>query len=396
MEAAFDDLDLFVGTAAGDVRDPYPDFAEARKNTPVAQREHYFAMTNMVFRYDDVVEVLKDPETFPSYRYEQSIGLVFGPNILQMDGTDHVVHRGLVASTFRRKAIEGWTESLIQPTVDQLIDTFTSRGSAELVREFTIRFPIRVIASILGIPLEDGDRFARLSLELISIAFDIPRGFAASQALREYFAELLAERRKEPRDDLISALAAAQIDGTQLPDEEIFGFLRLLLPAGAETTYRLLGNLLFALLSDREQYEMVRADRSLVPNAIEEALRWESPVQTIARTPTRDVSLAGVALQKDSSLTLMLGSANRDESKFDDPDRFDVRRPNAHDHVAFAEGPHRCLGEHLARIEVTAALNTLIDRLPEMRLDPGDRDPHVHGSAFRSPTSLPVVFTPEG
>jgi len=105
--------------------------------------------------------------------------------------------------------------------------------------------------------------------------------------------------------------------------------------------------------------------------------------------------LAGVPLEKDSSLTLMLGSANRDETKFDDPDRFDVLRPNAHDHVAFAEGPHRCLGEHLARIEVTAALNTLMDRLGDMRLDPGDRDPHVHGSAFRSPTSLPIVFTPE-
>jgi cytochrome P450 len=151
---------------------------------------------------------------------------------------------------------------------------------------------------------------------------------------------------------------------------------------------------LFALLTDDAQREAVAADRSLVPQGIEEALRWESPVQFVSRTPTKDTEIAGVPIGESESVTLCLGSANRDDSHFREPDRFDVSRPH-NDHVAFSEGPHRCLGEHLARLEVTTAVNVLLDRLGDMRLDPGDLDPHVHGSAFRSPTSLPVVFTKE-
>src|SRR5207249_4097113 len=161
-------------------------------------------------------------DTFSSAIYARSMGLVMGPTILQKDGTDHVVHRSLVASAFRRKALESWTESLIYPTVNELIDRFAGRGHAELVRELTIRFPIRIIARMLGIPATDGDRFARLSIELISIPVDIARGFAASEALREYFAALLTERRARPADDLISSLATAEIDGHRLDDESIF------------------------------------------------------------------------------------------------------------------------------------------------------------------------------
>ncbi|MCA1834532.1 MAG: cytochrome P450 [Actinomycetota bacterium] len=387
----FDDVDLFAQTVVGDVRDPYPGYAEMRHSSPVAETDHFGFTTTSIYRYHDVVAVLKQPELFSSDIYNRTIGLVMGPTILGMDGTEHVLNRGLVASAFRRKALESWTTSLIEPTVHELIDRFAPRGESELVREFTIQFPIRIIARMLGIPSDDFGRFARLSIELISIARDIPRGLAASQSLHEYFAGILEERREQPADDLISSLVQADIDGERLDDELIFGFLRLLLPAGAETTYRLLGNLVFALLSDDDQMTMVRSDRSLIPSAIEEALRWESPVQIVSRIPTKDAVVGGVPIPEGKSMTLRLGSANRDETVFEDPDRFDLRRQGA-PHVAFAEGPHRCLGEHLARLEVTTALNAMLDRLPDLRLVPGDVDPHINGSAFRSPTSLPVEF----
>jgi cytochrome P450 len=383
--------DLFTETAVGDVRDPYPGYTEKRRDQPVEIAEFYGMKTHRIYRYADVDAILHDPETFSSELYKNSMGIVMGPTILGMDGREHRTQRGLVASAFRRKAIEEWTTSLIEPTVHELIDRFASRGHAELVREFTFQFPIRIIAKMLGIPSDDYGRFARLSIELISIAVNPEKGLAASASLREYFSEIVEERRRDPRDDLISTLATVEIEGERVPDEHIFGFLRLLLPAGAETTYRLLGSLLFGLFTTG-QVDEVRGDRSLIAKAIEEALRWESPVQVIARWPTHDVEIAGFPIAANENLTLSLGSANRDETVFDDPDRYDLHRKNAHDHLAFAEGPHRCLGEHLARAEVTSAVNALLDRLDGLALNPGDTDPHVHGLAFRSPTALPVTF----
>ncbi|MGH2830525.1 MAG: cytochrome P450, partial [Actinomycetota bacterium] len=172
--------------------------------------------------------------------------------------------------------------------------------------------------------------------------------------------------------------------------------LNLLMPAGAETTYRLLGSLLYALLSDPLLIERVRGDRSLIAPAIEETLRWEAPVQFVARRPTKDVSIGGVSIAAGTALTCVLGSANRDETVYEDPNRFDMERfstgGKARPHLAFADGPHRCLGEHLARMETTVAVNALLDRMPNLRMEPGDADPHVHGLAFRSPTCLPVRF----
>src|SRR4029453_11485873 len=278
------------------------------------------------------------------------------------------------------------------PTVQELIDGFAGKGQADLVREFTFRFPVRIIAKMLGIPSNDYGRFQRLSIELISITVNIERGFNASMALRDYFSGIVADRRADPKDDVISKLVMAEGDGQRLDDEHVYGFLRLLLPAGAETTYRLLGNLLFGLLTNPSQLEEVVADRSLLPPAIEETLRWEAPVQVVAREPTTDVEVAGYPLPTGTQMTLCLGSGNGDETGFEDPDRFDIHRANAREHLAFAEGPHRCLGEHLARAETLAAMNALLDRLTALELDPGDADPHVHGMAFRSPTALPVTF----
>jgi cytochrome P450 len=216
---------------------------------------------------------------------------------------------------------------------------------------------------------------------------------AASEALRDYFAGVMQERRRTPGDDLISELVHVEVEGERLEDEEIYSFLRLLLPAGVETTYRASGNLLFALLSDRTQFDALYNDRSLFAQAFEESLRWEPPVTVILRRATCDTELAGVPVQSGADVALLLGAANRDERKYDNPDRYDMFREERQ-HVGFGFGVHVCLGMHLARMESRVAINTLFDRLGPFTLDPSAEPPHIEGMAFRSPLSLPVVFTP--
>jgi cytochrome P450 len=318
--------------------------------------------------------------------------MVMGHMILGMDDPEHRGHRNLVAHAFREKALARWEPEFIRPIIDEQIDRFAADGEADLVRQLTFEFPVRVIARLLGLPEEDFPQFQRWSVELISLVADIDRGIAASESLREYFAGVVAERRARPAEDVISDLVSAEIDGEKLTDEAIYSFLRLLLPAGAETTYRSSGNLLYLLLTHPEQLEAVRADRSLLPQAIEEGLRFEPPLLSINRTTTCEVEIAGVTIGPDESISPHIGSANHDETRWDNPESFDIFRP-AIPHIAFAHGPHMCLGMHLARLETRALLNRVFDRLPDLTLRPGDDDPHIRGDIFRSPTSLPVTFS---
>jgi len=253
---------------------------------------------------------------------------------------------------------------------------------------------VQVIAQILGLPRSDFPVFQRWAIEITSVASSWERGVAASAALRDYFAAVLAERRLRPADDLISDLLVAEVDGRRLDDEEIYSFLRLLLPAGVETTYRASGNLLYGLLTNPDQLRAVMDDRSLVPAAFEESIRWEPPVTVILRRATRATELAGVPVDEGADVGLLLGSANRDERKFADPDRFDIFRASRQS-VGFGFGVHVCLGMHLARMEARVAVNTLFDRLPDMHLAAAaDQDLHIKGMAFRSPIALPVGFAP--
>lgn len=391
IDEAFEGID-FANTTVGDVRDPYPDYVTARREHPVQEIEHFGHRSFGVFRYADVAAVLDDNETFSSSIYAEAMGMVMGPTILQLDGREHLQRRGLIAHAFRRKAMAAWEATTIEPTATALVEQFAGRGRADLVRELAYQLPIRIIASILGIPSQDYGRFARLSIDMISMAVDFDRGMAASRGLGEYLGEIVTRRRAEPRGDLISELATVEIEGQALSDEEVLGFLRLLLPAGAETTFRLLGNLLFGLLSTGQLSE-VNEDRGRMAPAIEEALRWESPVQFISRITTHDVTIGGVELPSGSPLTTYLGSANRDEAAYGDPDRYDLHREGP-PHQAFGGGHHFCLGAHLARIETTVAVNALLNRVRDLRIDPEAEDVHVRGYAFRSPVSLPVVFDP--
>jgi cytochrome P450 len=397
----FDDLEdfgSFDDVVTGDVRDPYTELARLRREEPV-QRIDMSGMPHeeskpvfIVYRYEEVQQMLRDNETFSSAIIIDAFGDVLGRHVmLGMDEPEHGRHRSLVSKAFSQKALARWEDELVGKVGNELIDQFADRGSADLVKEFTFPYPTQIIAGLLGLPREDYPQFQRWSISLLSFTINPERGRAASKVLQEYFTPILAARRQQPREDLISALADAEIDGEQLSDEEIFSFLRLLLPAGVETTYRSLGNMLFGLLSSPDQLDAVRADRSLLPQAIEEAVRWEPPLLTITRVASRDTELAGVKIPAGSSVMPMLGAANRQDERFPDPNRFDIFR-SQRAHIGFGHGVHVCLGMHLARLEMRVALNLLLDRLPNLRLDPEGDDPHIRGQVFRSPTSLPVLF----
>lgn len=402
--ASYDPLRQFA-ELAGDVRDPYPMLAGVRADSPVLRVDYgpgsgrrsrldpkaplvpsLFTVTS----HELAQQVLTDNVRFSSAGYATTIGQVMGRSILQMDPPEHLRHRALVAKAFRARVLDQWSE-IIGATISELIDAFAGDGHADLVPQLTFPFPVRVIARILGLPEADWPRFLRLSTELIAVMRNWDRAVAAGQELRGYFGEIIADRRRHTRDDLVSQLIEAEVDGHRLSDDEIYPFLLLLLPAGVETTYRSSSNLLFGLLSQPGTLDAVRADRGLVPQAIEEALRWETPALTVARVATQDVELGGVRIPSGGYVAVSLGAANRDPGRYPDPDAFDIFREDKQ-HLSFGDGAHKCLGMHLARLETQILLNAVLDRLPGLRLDPDAEDPHIHGMLFRSPPNLPVRF----
>ncbi|MCU1451218.1 MAG: cytochrome [Acidimicrobiales bacterium] len=395
----FDPFEL-QDTILGDIRDPFPALAKARRRGAVeAAPPDLFdddsgieiapgADCFTAYSHKAVTTVLRDAEAFSS----EILGDVVGDTILQMAGEEHRRHRALVSHAFRQKALARWEDELVRAVVDALIDRVVDAGRAELVRDLTFNFPVQVIARILGLPQRDFPRFQRWSIEMLSSIVNPERGLAAARALDAYFGTILEDRRRQPRDDLISDLATAEFDGERLSDEEVFGFLRILLPAGVETTYRSSGNLLYALLNHPEQLEAIAGNRALISQAIEEGLRWEPPILFLLRNCIRDTEVCGTTIAEGAVINVCIGAANRDDARYVEPDRFDIFR-EPRQHVTFGWGPHMCLGMHLARMETRVALGALLDRLPELHLDPDFEPPFVQGSAFRSPPELHVRFS---
>jgi cytochrome P450 len=392
-------VDRLDDPVAGEVRDPYPEYAQLREHSPVIRQESIFEGAKpsyVVYRHADVTRVLRDGDTFSSTIIGEGMAEVWGRKIIVgMDAPEHQRHRALVSVAFRQRTLARWEETLVKRVVHDLIDQFIDRGRVDLVSAYTFAFPAKVIAGVLGLPEEDYRQFQEWALGIINVASNWDRAVQCSGELRGYLARIVDQRREDTRDDLVSDLVTAELDGEKLDDEEIFSFLRMLLPAGIETTFRSSGNLLHLLLTHPEQLEAVRTDRSLIPAAIEEGLRYESPILVTPRVTTKEVSLSGVEIPAGSAVIAMLGSANRDSNAYDDPEAFDILR-DPKQHVSFGTGPHLCLGMHLARMETRVALNALFDRLPDVGLDQDEAqrvDAHIHGSGlFRSPTCLPVVW----
>jgi cytochrome P450 len=404
VEGQLQDAAVSDDKPADFIRDPYPYFAQQRgqagvfhgtvvdySKTPESLRpKNSFAAMS----FDAVNAAFRDAHVFSSTYYDNTIGLFIGPSILAMAGKTHREHRNLVSAAFKSKALARWEPEIVRPICNALIDEFVDAGRADLVHDFTFEFPTRVIAELLGLPAEDLPMFRQRAVQLINYTVRYERAFEASAALKDYFLGQIEQRRVHPTEDIIGDLVTAEIDGEKLSDEAIYSFLRLLLPAGLETTYRSSGNLLFLLLTHPEQFAAAQADHALIGPAIEEGLRFETPLTTVQRFTTEDTVLHGVPIPAGSAVDLCVGSANRDAQRWERSEEFDIfRKPLPH--ISFAAGEHTCLGLHLARMETRVALECLLNRLTDIELVVDD-DPHIFGQPFRSPTALPVTFVPTG
>jgi cytochrome P450 len=373
-------------------RDAHAWWTQARAEQPVVAfgapggSENWF-----VHRFADAELILRDAERFSSRVNYDTMGPVMGTMLVAMDGAEHRHYRDLVARAFRASALDRWEQELIRPSLDRLLDAIAPNGRADMVAELTARFPAQVIAGVLGVPVEDHDQFHEWAEAINLGPTDYERSIPASQALTAYLKPIVEDRRAHPRDDLVSDIVNAEIDGQRLDDDHVYGFLRLLLPAGAETTYRLFGNCLLALLTHPDPFARVLDDRSLIPAVIEETLRWESSVAMVNRETACPVAVAGTTIPAGSSVVIVTSSANHDEERYDEPARWDIDRPPV-PHLAFGTGRHQCLGMHLARLELRVGLNAVLDRLRDLRLDPDYPVPAVTGFAFRSPEELHVRF----
>ncbi|NQE69007.1 cytochrome P450 [Nocardia gamkensis] len=399
MNSPVEDKSQTIGEVP-DPHDPYPFFAARRREGGVfhgtvmdysrTPEELRPADTFAAVSWTAVNKALRNNTVFSTQLYDSTIGVFMGPTILAMNGLTHKAHRNLVSAAFKPQSLAVWEPEVVRPICEQLIDEFIEEGRADLVRDFTFEFPTRVIARLLGLPEEDLPFFREAAVAIISYAGNVPRALQASKDLKEYFLRHIELRRSAPSDDIISDLVTAEIDGEKLSDRAIYSFLRLLLPAGLETTYRSSGNLLFQLLTHPEQFAAVQQNRDLLPQAIEEGLRFETPLTLVQRYVTQDTELEGVSIPEGAVLDLCLGSANRDESRWERSEEFDIFRTHI-PHISFTAGAHTCLGLHLARLETRVAMESLLQRLTNITLLP-DGDPHIFGQPFRSPTALPVTF----
>lgn len=382
-----------------DVREnPYPLYHRLRREDPV----HVTPMGLWVLsRYDDAAMILRDPR-FGRRGFQQILEARFGRpgvgrSMLHQDPPDHTRLRTLVNKAFTPRVVEGLREE-IQRIVDRLLDEVDGAGSMDLVDRLAYPLPVIVICEMLGVPDDDRNRFRdwsyAIARSLDAIAFPDPdvvaRANQAQDALTGYFRGLVEERRRQPRGDLLSAMIAAEEAGDRLSTEELFAMTSLLFIAGHETTVNLIGNGVLALLQHPDQLGKLREDPSLIASAIEELLRYDSPVQRTARIVYEDVEIGGRAIKAGSVVVALLGAANRDPAHFPEPDRLDIARADNR-HLSFGWGIHFCLGAPLARLEGQIAIGTLLRRMPSLALAT-DTLEWRETSTLRGLKTLPVSF----
>jgi cytochrome P450 len=371
------------------IADPFPYYRLLQKDAPVFEVEKYGFF--VVSRFDDVESVAQNWQDFSTtwgpgpQRVESPVA-----SILQSDPPEHTRLRSIIARAFTPRAVQA-CDSLVREFARERVEAMLALGRADLVDEYAIPIPVVVIAEMLGVPREDRAVFRKWSDDIVgAIAGRVdPRKSQAE--FQEYFSAVVEQRRVEPRDDVISKLLGANQKGETLDTPEVLSFCLSLLVAGNETTTGLIANLFFELARRPEDWRRLRDDPTLVASAVEESLRYDAPNQGLFRHTTRDVELHGVTIPAGKKVLLLFGAANRDESHFPDPDRFDIARsPNRH--LAFGAGIHHCLGANIGRLEATIALETAVSRIAELRLvDP--QPPYVPVFFIRCPEHFRVDVT---
>jgi cytochrome P450 len=397
------DLRKHAGSySGGDYNDdPYPVWDELRSSAPVHEgivhkltgypgdamfqglpypdRPHFSAFT-----WDACDQAFRDNVIFassPNVSGPDLSAIHYESSMLSMGGVQHFRYRSLVQPSFVPAKAQWWINNWIQQTVHELIDAFQDDGRAELNIDFCAAIPVLTITSSFGVPIEQ--------------ALDVREAVANPASLIGILAPIVAARREDPQDDLITVLCEAELkddEGThRLSDEEIYTFAILLLMAGSGTTWKQMGITLAALLDRPEVLAAVRDDRSLLKGAIEESLRWMPTDPMFSRWVTDDIDFHGVHVPKGSVMHLCVGAANRDPARWERPHEYDIHRP-IKPSVAFGRGPHVCLGMHVARAEMSVGISALLDRLPNLRLDPDAERPRPVGFYERGVMEIPVVF----
>jgi cytochrome P450 len=343
----------------------------------------------LVTGYDLAVEVLRDPRTFTVDDPRFSTAKVVGPSMLSLDGGQHARHRAPFTRPFRSDQIYARLDSFTRAEAGRLVTAIQPRGEAELRRAVAGPLAVAVMAEALGLGQTDPAQILAWYDGIVTAVQAEAAGTGVTATGMTAFAELAASLRQVIAAPQASLLA--DVTGSLTADEAISN-AGVLLFGGIETTEGMIANALLHLLSDPGSLELVRADRGLIPAAIEESLRLEPAAAVVDRYATRDTELSGAQIRAGDQVTVSLAGANRDPAVFEDPDRFDIRRPNAGKHLAFAHGPHFCLGAHLARLEARIAVETVLDLLPELRL--ADRHPAApRGLVFRKPPDLRVRWS---
>jgi cytochrome P450 len=391
------------------VRDPYACYARLRSEDPVHYVETPGFRFFLVTRYEDVLAVLRDPAYSAQKFPEQLVAdAMAGPDpsfaalaravsgmMLIKDPPDHTRLRALVSKAFTPRVVEG-LRARIEAIVDELLDGAAKAGGMDAIGEFAAPLPVIVIAELLGVPAADREKFKRWSDEMVPFidgtlrASGLVQAARGAQALEAYFRDFIEVRRKDPRSDLMSGLIAAHERDDALSQTELVATAILLLGAGHETTTNLIGNGLLALLRHPREWGRLRREPGLVKSAVEELLRFDSPVQLTSRIPRRDVTLRGCRMAAGVEVNVVLGAANRDPLEFPDADRLDLARAENR-HVAFGHGPHFCLGAPLARLEAQVAFSRLVERFPSLRAA-SQEESRRPGLVLRGLAALPVFF----
>lgn len=380
-------LDAMPGALLHDILRGY------RERGPVSRTRFLTIPAFIITGHAELLEAFKDTESFPPHRmYQASFEGAIGKSFISMeDPEQHRIYRKLATPAFRSRAVASYEATGLGALASELVADLgeNAAGEIDLVTDYAARLPYLVITRLLGLPRDREDAFHEWALALLRFRDDPVAAAKASEELTGFLAPVVEARRKAPRNDVISELVQAEVEGRALTDEEIYSHVRLLFPTGGETTHGSLGNLLFALLSHQGAWEAVRRDRDLIPGAVDEALRWETPIAVLPRMScNRDITFCGVDIPADSWVLFAMAGANRDPAVFDDADRFDMTR-NTQDSLSFGRGVKACPGSHLAKKNMTVGLNALLDRYPRLELaDPQAALPQR--SVLRCPETLRV------
>ena len=393
MESVSDTPEMPAGQFDLDPAKPQAIYDMLREHSPILRTD---LGGTMIARHEDVEFALRHADVFSSDMDAISIGNVRPLIPLQINPPEHVKYRRLLDPLFAPKQV-ALLENDVRKLSNQLIDDFIDTGECEFNSAFAIPLPCTVFLRLLGLPLEDLDLFLKFKDNIIRPETREQQEYERIQAetgqeIYAYFDKVLDERERQPRDDMLTGFLEADVDGNRLTREDILDICYLFLLAGLDTVTASVGCMVSYLAQHPEQRQSLVDDPSKIPGAVEELLRWETPVPGVPRVVAEDVELCGEHLETGERITVLLGSANIDERGFPQPDDVDFERP-ANRHLAFGGGVHRCLGSHLARLELRAAISELHQRIPDYRITPGEEPVYDH-HGVRSATHLPLTFTP--